>query len=83
MGNCTSRTKKKRKDESAPDDKPVEDVTYASIDHSTAKGPRTSRAVSDNDCDYATVQVPAALQPQPECGSSSKDECADDYVLMG
>ncbi|XP_062259178.1 uncharacterized protein si:ch211-214p13.7 [Platichthys flesus] len=82
MGNCTSGTKKKRKDESARNDKPAEDVTYASIDHSTAKGPRTSRAVSD-DCEYATVQVPARLQPEPECGSSSKEECGDDYVLMG
>ncbi|XP_071332523.1 uncharacterized protein [Trachinotus anak] len=89
MGNCTSGTKKKRKGDSEPDDrsradnKPTEDVTYASIDHSTAKGSRTSRALPDNDCDYATVNVPAALQPEHESDGSSKEECADDYVLMG
>ncbi|XP_069389845.1 uncharacterized protein [Paralichthys olivaceus] len=87
MGNCTSGTKKSREDESAPDDrnhtdnKPVEDVTYASIDHSTAKGSRTTRAVSDDDCDYATVQVPAA--PEPESESESEPSLRDDYVLMG
>ncbi|GAA6236204.1 uncharacterized protein si:ch211-214p13.7 [Lates japonicus] len=88
MGNCASGTKKKRKGDSATDDrstdtKPAEDVTYASIDHSTAKGSRTARAQTDDDCDYATVNVPAALQPEPDSECSSKDECADDYVLMG
>ena len=61
---------------------PNEDVTYASIDHSTSKGLGRTRATTDDDCDYATV-VPAALQPEPVSDCSSKDECADDYVLMG
>lgn len=60
---------------------PEEDVTYASIDHSTAKGSKRTRATTDEDCDYTTVNVPAALQPESEC--SSRDECEDDYVLMG
>ncbi|XP_040912923.1 uncharacterized protein si:ch211-214p13.7 [Toxotes jaculatrix] len=89
MGNCTSGIKKKRKGDSAPDDrsktdnKTPEDVTYASIDHSTIKGSRTTRALTDDDCDYATVNVPAALQTETASDSSSKDDCADDYVLMG
>lgn len=58
---------------------PKEDVTYAYIDHSTAKESR--RATTDADCDYAIVIVPAAPQPESEC--SPKDECDDDYVLMG
>ncbi|XP_035532707.1 uncharacterized protein si:ch211-214p13.7 [Morone saxatilis] len=87
MGNCTSGIKMKRKGGSSPDDnssadnKPKEDVTYASIDHNSAKGSRRTRATPDDDCDYATVNVTAALQPQSE--SSSKEECDDDYVLMG
>lgn len=60
---------------------PKEDVTYASIDHSTAKGSKRTRATTDDDCDYTTVNVPAALPPESEC--SSRDECEDDYVLMG
>lgn len=52
---------------------------YASIDHNTAKGSRQIRDTPDDDCDYATVNVPAALES--EC--SSKEECTDDYVLMG
>ncbi|XP_033181707.1 uncharacterized protein si:ch211-214p13.7 isoform X2 [Anabas testudineus] len=79
MGNCTSGIKKKKKGDSAVDDKkPTEDVMYASIDH-TSKGARPSRETNDDDCDYAIVNVPAALES--EC--SSKDECTDDYVLMG
>ncbi|XP_041807456.1 uncharacterized protein si:ch211-214p13.7 [Chelmon rostratus] len=87
MGNCTAGITKKRKGDSAPDDKsntdnkPKEDVTYASIDHSTAKKSRRTRATTDDDCDYATVNIPAALQPESE--TSSKDEREDDYVLMG
>ncbi|XP_044072742.1 uncharacterized protein si:ch211-214p13.7 [Siniperca chuatsi] len=89
MGNCTSGIKKKRKGDSGPDgknstdNKPNEDVTYACIDHSTGKGSRRTRATTDDDCDYATVNVPAALQPKCESECSSKDECEDDYVLMG
>ncbi|XP_067372980.1 uncharacterized protein si:ch211-214p13.7 [Channa argus] len=84
MGNCTSGKKKKNKEDSPDttnnaDNKPGEDVTYASIDHTTAKGSRESRATTDSDCDYATVNVPATLESE----SSSKDECTDDYVLMG
>lgn len=60
---------------------PKEDVTYASIDHGNAKKSRRARATTDDDCDYATVNIPAALQPESE--TSSKDECEDDYVLMG
>ncbi|XP_038576636.1 uncharacterized protein si:ch211-214p13.7 [Micropterus salmoides] len=89
MGNCTSGTKKKKKGDSTPDrnssldNKPNEDVTYASIDHGPGKGSRTTRATTDDDCDYATVNVPAALQPKTESECSSKEECDDDYVLMG
>ncbi|KAG7215811.1 hypothetical protein INR49_021934 [Caranx melampygus] len=88
MGNCTSGIRKKTKGNSAADDKgradkPTEDVTYASIDHSTAKGFRANTVQPDNDCDYAIVNVPAALQMEHESDCSSKDECADDYVLMG
>nr|XP_046260806.1 uncharacterized protein si:ch211-214p13.7 [Scatophagus argus] len=123
MGNCTSGKRKKLEGNSGPDvksstdKKPKEDVTYASIDHGTAQGSRRTRATTDDDCDYATVKVPAddcdyatvkipaddcgyatvkvpaddcgyatvkvpaALRPESEC--SSKDECEDDYVLMG
>ncbi|KAM7380375.1 hypothetical protein PAMP_003677 [Pampus punctatissimus] len=87
MGNCTSGIKKKRKGDSADDKsntntKPIEDVTYASIDHSSAKGSRRTRTTTDDECDYATVNIPAALQAEPE-SDGSKDECSDDYVLMG
>ncbi|XP_076730988.1 uncharacterized protein LOC143412941 [Maylandia zebra] len=92
MGNCASG-KKKEKGDSEPDDKtvndkqPNEDVTYASINHDKAKGARHNRPptnqITDDDCDYATVNIPAALQPQSESECSSKDECPDDYVLMG
>ncbi|XP_054471022.1 uncharacterized protein si:ch211-214p13.7 isoform X2 [Anoplopoma fimbria] len=89
MGNCTPRMKKKRRGEYATDEnssthtKPNEDVTYASIDHGTAKGSSRIRDTADDDCDYATVHVPEALQPEPQSECSSKDEGADDYVLMG
>ncbi|KAM6978342.1 uncharacterized protein LKV04_013736 [Tautogolabrus adspersus] len=89
MGNCTSGTKKKRKGDSTTNDKnstnttPNEDVTYASIDHSTAKSSRQTRASTVDDCDYATVYMPAALQPQHESEGSIKGDCEDDYVLMG
>ncbi|KAF3843152.1 hypothetical protein F7725_002001 [Dissostichus mawsoni] len=56
---------------------------YASIDHTTTKGPSRTRATADDDCDYATVFVPAPPQPERLSQCSSKDECADDYVLMG
>ncbi|CAI5655798.1 uncharacterized protein si:ch211-214p13.7 [Oreochromis aureus] len=91
MGNCASG-KKKEKGDSEPDDKtvndkPNEDVTYASINHENAKGARQGRPptnqITDDDCDYATVNIPEALQPHSESECSSKDECADDYVLMG
>ncbi len=59
---------------------PGEDVTYASIDHSSVRRSGRARASADDECDYATVQVPAALQPESE--ASSKDEREDDYVLM-
>lgn len=52
---------------------------YASIDHNIVKGSRAARDTSDDDCDYATVNVPATLES--EC--SSKDESAEDYVPMG
>ncbi|KAA8588042.1 hypothetical protein FQN60_001236 [Etheostoma spectabile] len=89
MGNCTSGIKKKRKGNSATDgkintdNKSNEEVTYASIDHSSARGSSRTRATTDDDCDYATVHVPAGLQPETVSECSSKDECADDYVLMG
>lgn len=62
---------------------PNEDVTYATIDHSGAQGSGRARSITDNECDYATVYVPAALQPETVSQGSSKDDCADDYVLMG
>ncbi|XP_034549088.1 uncharacterized protein si:ch211-214p13.7 [Notolabrus celidotus] len=87
MGSCTSRIKKKNKGDSTDDTntntKVDEDVTYASIDHGTAKGSRRTRATTVDDCDYATVYVPPALLPRPESDSSSKGECEDDYVPMG
>ncbi|XP_049450972.1 uncharacterized protein si:ch211-214p13.7 isoform X1 [Epinephelus fuscoguttatus] len=90
MGNCTSRTKKKGKGDFTPggksntNNKPNEDVTYASIDHSTAKGSPRARATTDDDCDYATVNLPAAaLQPETVSRCSSTEENTDDYVLMG
>ncbi|XP_047457738.1 uncharacterized protein si:ch211-214p13.7 [Mugil cephalus] len=85
MGNCISRQKEKRKGDS--DDKntdnKADDVMYASINHTTAKVSRRTRATSDDDCDYATVNIPAADPPAVESECSSKEECADDYVLMG
>lgn len=60
---------------------PREDVTYASIDLPADKGSRRTRAASDDDCEYAMVIVPKPLQP--ESASTSKDECDDDYVVMG
>ncbi|XP_074550744.1 uncharacterized protein LOC141808205 [Halichoeres trimaculatus] len=88
MGNCTSRLKKKKKDSETDDakatnTKPNEDVTYASIDHSTARGVRRPKASPNDDCDYATVYIPPALQRRPESDSSSKGDCEDDYVPMG
>ncbi|XP_034417235.1 uncharacterized protein si:ch211-214p13.7 [Cyclopterus lumpus] len=89
MGNCTSRIKKSRKGDCAEDgnssteNKPPEDVLYASINHVTAKVSRRTATPTDDDCDYATVHVPAALQPELVSECSSKDEGADDYVLMG
>ncbi|XP_056898615.1 uncharacterized protein si:ch211-214p13.7 isoform X2 [Takifugu flavidus] len=58
-----------------------EDVTYASVDHSTDKGSRRPRAPSDSDCEYSTVQVPAAL-PHASAASAANDG-EDDYELMG
>lgn len=62
---------------------PQEDVTYASIDHGNTKGPSRARTSADDDCDYATVYVPAALAAADVSECSSKDEGAEDYVLMG
>lgn len=60
---------------------PSEEVTYASIDHSST----TPRATTDNDndCDYATVTVPRAFLREVESDCSSKEDCGNDYVLMG
>ncbi|KAG8000598.1 hypothetical protein GBF38_017019, partial [Nibea albiflora] len=65
---------------SITDNKP-EDVMYASIDHSNIKGSRTVRTTTEDDCDYTVITLPAC-QPEPE-PATSKDECEDDYVLMG
>lgn len=62
---------------------PAEDVLYASINHSTAKASRRTTSPADDQCDYATVHLPEALQPELVSECSSKDEGADDYVLMG
>ncbi|KAM8855263.1 uncharacterized protein AB9W97_020228 [Spinachia spinachia] len=87
MGSCISRNKKERKGgNSSTHNQPREDVTYASIDHSNARGPRGTRAAAAaaaDGCDYATVSVPAALASAPVSECSSKDEGAEDYVLMG
>ncbi|KAJ0070352.1 hypothetical protein NL108_007750 [Boleophthalmus pectinirostris] len=72
MGNCTSRKKKKSNarrtgvDSEHENDytQPPEDVTYASIDHSSSK-PTTTRATtaeSESGCDYATVNMPRAIE---------------------
>ncbi|XP_038163943.1 uncharacterized protein si:ch211-214p13.7 [Cyprinodon tularosa] len=91
MGNCTSGLKIKKKGHGASTDgsnenKPSEDVTYASINHPTGHGSRQENATNvyqdDNDCDYATVKIPEGI-PADSHSESSKDECADDYVLMG
>lgn len=63
---------------------PKEDVTYASIDLSNTKTSGGVRGSTQDDCDYAIVNIPAGLQPKPEPESdlSSEEECADNYVLM-
>ncbi|MED6242093.1 uncharacterized protein si:ch211-214p13.7 [Girardinichthys multiradiatus] len=90
MGNCTSGQQKKKKGNAAPTDesnenRPNEDVMYASINH-TGLGPRQDKAANkhqpDDDCDYATVKIQEEV-PADSHSESSKDECADDYVLMG
>lgn len=58
-----------------------EDVTYASIVHSTEKRSRSLRAPSDADCEYSVVQAPAA--PHRSSAASSSNDCEEDYVLMG
>lgn len=83
MGNCCSRQKKDEKVDTSNDNKANEDVTYASINHTNVQGSRRTKATIDNDCDYAIVNIPAALQPEAVSECSSKDECTDDYVLMG
>lgn len=55
---------------------------YASINHINVKGTRAT-ASTDDDCDYATVNIPSQVPPDAESEGSSKEECADDYVLMG
>lgn len=56
---------------------------YASIDHMSSNRSRTTRAASEDDCDYTLVKIPAELRPERNSDASSKDECSDDYVLMG
>ncbi|XP_061580415.1 uncharacterized protein si:ch211-214p13.7 [Cololabis saira] len=89
MGSCTSGLKKRRKGDSAPaeevqNQKPGEDVTYASINHSSGPALRRPQAATDddNDCDYTLVKMPARNETDAQ-SESSKEECADDYVLMG
>ncbi|XP_035995083.1 uncharacterized protein si:ch211-214p13.7 [Fundulus heteroclitus] len=76
MGNCTSGLKKKKKGNITPTDgsnenKPNEDVTYASINHPTAQGSRQDKVANepkvDNDCDYATVKIPEVPQIDNDC----------------
>ncbi|KAK6309714.1 hypothetical protein J4Q44_G00195950 [Coregonus suidteri] len=86
MGNymCGTLRKKKNEDEddgdnhSSPDNK-EEDVTYATIDHNNAKTTGFIEDSGDNDCDYAILNLPTGPTHQP----SIKEDCADDYVLMG
>ncbi|XP_054887524.1 uncharacterized protein si:ch211-214p13.7 [Poeciliopsis prolifica] len=93
MGNCTSGLQKRKKGNSTDGNtdgsngnKPNEDVTYASITHPPGHGSRPENATNeydgDNDCDYATVKIPAEVQVDTY-SESSKEECTDDYVLMG
>ncbi|KAM9710881.1 uncharacterized protein ACNS7B_024657 [Menidia menidia] len=87
MGNCISWIRKSNKGESAStgsnnNNKPNEDVTYASINHPNVQEVRRAQTTMDNECAYATVNIPAGLQPEEESECSSKEECADDYVLM-
>lgn len=58
-----------------------EDVTYASVVHSTEKRSRRPQKPSDDGCEYAMVQVPAA--PRRGSAASSTNDCEEDYVLMG
>lgn len=53
------------------------------IDHSAAKESRRTKSTTDDNTDYATVIVSAEPEREPVSESSSKEECADDYVLMG
>ncbi|KAM4608645.1 uncharacterized protein ACJ7VT_014569 [Polymixia lowei] len=95
----SSEKKKKTKGDKASDDistqtnthkeetLPKEDVTYAIIDHSNSKTSGRIRGPHEDDCDYAIVHVPSELEPEPEPESepesSAKEDCGDDYVLMG
>lgn len=56
-----------------------EDVTYASVVHSTEKRLRRPREPNDDDCEYSTVQVPV----HRSSAASSTNDCEEDYVLMG
>lgn len=59
---------------------PNKEVTYASIDHSKARGRKPSRPADDYSCDYTTVVIPATTQIPSE--GPSGDGCDNDYVLM-
>ncbi|XP_042565749.1 uncharacterized protein si:ch211-214p13.7 [Clupea harengus] len=61
-----------------PGTQPKEEVLYATIDHGNGKkAGNVMRIVEGDDCDYAVVNIPS------EDKLSIKEDCSDDYVLMG
>ncbi|XP_062390771.1 uncharacterized protein si:ch211-214p13.7 isoform X2 [Sardina pilchardus] len=87
MGNlvCSARRKKASEANNESDDKvdkdtsgPKEEVLYATIDHGNGKKTgNTMQIVEGDDCDYAIVKIPS------EDKLSIREDCTDDYVLMG
>ncbi|KAL2081049.1 hypothetical protein ACEWY4_022902 [Coilia grayii] len=57
---------------------PKEEVLYATIDHGNGKtAGNMVKTEEADDCDYAVVKIPTENRP------SIKEDCSDDYVLMG
>ncbi|KAG5282976.1 hypothetical protein AALO_G00036860 [Alosa alosa] len=57
---------------------PKEEVLYATIDHGNGKkAGNMVQVVEGDDCDYAIVKIPS------EDKLSIREDCSDDYVLMG
>ncbi|XP_034153556.1 uncharacterized protein si:ch211-214p13.7 [Esox lucius] len=88
MGNCSCGKQRKKTNEDGNDsddprdpetDKKEEDLTYATIDHVNTQTARVIVDSSNSDCDYAVINLPA----DPGLQSPIKEDCTDDYVLMG